>query len=161
MEVLEALQSRRSYRNFDPNYVIPKADLNKIIDIAIRSPTGRNLQGIDLVVVTDHKKIDEASKILFDSWGEELQKNFNSRKQDYGCNNVITCDASCLVLLVANERAEPLFQKIDAGIMCMSIMSSARAFNLDTLCLGCFFFGNTKGVEQYFGIEEGKLVMAI
>ncbi|KAH0788991.1 nitroreductase family protein [Histomonas meleagridis] len=160
MEVLDALQSRRSYRNFDPNYVIPKEEVKKIIDLALQSPTGCNLQGIDLLVITDRKKIDEASKILYDSWDEDFQKKLDTRKQD-GCTNVVTCDASCLIIMVSNERAQEQFQKIDAGIMCMSIMSSARAFNLDSLCLGCFLAGDKKGVEQYFGIGEGKLTMAI
>ncbi|KAH0794632.1 nitroreductase family protein [Histomonas meleagridis] len=162
MDVLEAIKSRRSYRNFDVNYEIPEEDLQKIIEVVLSSPTACNYQDIDLLVVTNKQKIDEATKIIFDSWDKNMQDSFNKRIQEYGCKNVITGDATCVIFLVENERAtDPLFKDIDAGIISMSIMASVRVFGLDTLCLGSLLWGNTKGLEQYLGIGEGKLRMAV
>ena len=57
MQTLEALNTRRSVRNFDPSFVIPKEDLDKIIKAALNSPSAINLQEHDLIVVTNKEKI--------------------------------------------------------------------------------------------------------
>ena len=74
MDVLEAIQTRRSIRHFDPNYTIPKEDLHKIVDLTLLSPTAMNKQGIDLVVVTNRQKIDEATEILSDQSMQEHKR---------------------------------------------------------------------------------------
>ncbi|KAH0789126.1 nitroreductase family protein [Histomonas meleagridis] len=161
MDVIEAFNSRRSYRNFDPNFEIPEADLNKLVDMVLDCPSFCNFQGNDLLVVTDRKKIDEATKIIFDSWSKEQQDTFNKRKEEYGCKNVITGDASAIIFIVSNERADKDLKKVDAGVISMAIMMLARSFGLDTLGLGCLYWGNTKGMEEYLGIGEGNYNMAV
>ena len=161
MEVLEALQTRRSIRQFDQCYTIPKDELHKIVDLALLSPTALNKQGIDLVVVSNREKIDEATDITLNSYDVGMKNNFNERKKDLGVKNVLTCDASCVIFLVANERADANFINIDAGIMCMSIMTAARNYNYQTLCLGSLLWGDKNGLEKSLGIEKDKLVMAV
>lgn len=162
MEVLEALQTRRSVRQFDPNYAIPKEELQQIANYALMSPTALNRQEIDLVVVSDRKKIDEACDIIFNSIDENMQNAFAKRKDDFGVKNVLTCDASSLFILVSNERAaEENFIGIDTGIMCMSIMAAARHFQYHTLCLGSLLWGNKNGLEEKLGIKKDSMVMVV
>lgn len=163
MDVLEALRSRRTVRQYEPDYTIPRDQLDKIINIALDSPTGRNLQEIDLVVCTNRQKLDEATKISFDSWDEARRSRWLNRKTDLGVTNVVTCDASCVVFLVFNEERcqDRQFAEIDSGIMLMSIMAAAREFGLQTMCLGALLWGNKAGLEKSLGIPEGHLLMAV
>ncbi|OHT04667.1 nitroreductase family protein [Tritrichomonas foetus] len=161
MDVIEALKTRRTVRQFEPDYTIPRDQLQQIVDVALISPTGRNLQGLDLVVCTNRQKLDEATKITFDSWPEDRRERWTNRKQDYGVKNVVTCDASCVIFLVSNERADEQFLNVDAGIVSMAIMAAAREFDLHTMCIGALLWGDKAGLEASLGIETGKLVMAV
>ena len=160
MNVLDALNSRRTVRQYDATYTIPEDVLKQIVDCGLDSPTGCDMQGIDLVVVTDRAKIDEATGITFRSFDEARQERWNMRKQDYGVKNVVSCDASCVIFLVANERAGE-FVNVDAGIMTMAMMAAARNFDLHTMCLGALLWGDKAGLEKCIGAPEGKLVMAL
>lgn len=161
MNVIEALETRRTIREYDSEYKIPQDVLGKIVDVALDAPTGCNNQPIDLLVVTNRDTIDRATKITFDSWPEEKRNNWNKRKEQYGVKNVVSCDASCIIFLVSNERADQDFVQIDAGIISMAIMTAARNFDLHTMCLGALLWGNKAGLEECLGIPQGKMVMAV
>ena len=161
MDVLEALQSRRTVRQYDRNYSIPKDVLNKLVDIALESPTARDAQGIDLVVVTNREKIDELTKISYDSWDEDRKKGWAERVETYGVKNVVSCDAPCLFFLVANDHCIPSYLGIDGGIMLMSIMAGCREFGLQSMCIGAMTWGDKAGVERALGVKEGSLVMIL
>jgi nitroreductase len=162
MEVIEALKSRRTIRQYDTNYNIPDDIINQLINAALDSPTGRNAQEIDLVVLANRAKIDEAMKITFDSWPADQQARWNGRKAEYGIANVISCDAPAIFFFVENERsADVPWAPVDTGIMCQSLMAAARAFGLHSMCLGALRWGNKAGLEKYLGIAEGKMVMGL
>ena len=161
MEVLEAIKSRRTVRQYDPTYTIPDDILQQLIDIALDSPTGRNLQGIDLLVVTNRAKIDEATMITFNSWDESARERWNHRKEQYGVKNVVSCDAPAIFFFVKNENADDQFVQIDVGIMVESLMAAARHFDYHSMCIGALLWGNKAGLEKCLGIPEGKLLMAL
>jgi nitroreductase len=52
MDVIQAIKSRRSVRQFQPNPV-PKEKILKILDCARFAPTARNVQPWEFIVVTD------------------------------------------------------------------------------------------------------------
>ena len=58
MDVLEAIRTRRSIRNYtgDP---IPRQDLETLIDAARLAPSGHNEQPWDFIVVTERALIDQ------------------------------------------------------------------------------------------------------
>jgi nitroreductase len=62
MENLELLKYRRSVRSFNSKR-IPWADLEAIIDAARFSPTARNVQPWEFVVITDKHKLAELAKL--------------------------------------------------------------------------------------------------
>jgi nitroreductase len=62
---LAALLSRRTVRQYDPFYEIPKDVLRKILEAALASPTAANMQGLDLVVVTNKSVISSTSKAIY------------------------------------------------------------------------------------------------
>ncbi len=60
MEALEAIQKRRSVRKFTGD-IVPRADLEKIVDAGRLAATGSNRQPWDFIVVTDREMIDRLS----------------------------------------------------------------------------------------------------
>ena len=68
--ILEALKHRRTIRNYDPDYEIPKEQLDEIINAAQISPTSKDLQEVDFIVLRNKTKIDEIEKIILNEFPE-------------------------------------------------------------------------------------------
>jgi len=165
MNALDAIDRRRSIRAFDPDHIIPKEQMDQIIKAACHSPTANNSQEVDIIVVHNNEKINKASDIIYTAWPEGVKGFFDSRKADYGVQNVITCDAPYLVLFVLNGNEKNIqistLPYVDTGIMTMALMVAASSLGLDTLCLGSLLWGNVEGLEEYLEIPKGKLAMAV
>ena len=160
---LAALERRRTIRNYDPNWQIPKDQMDKIMNAAQLSPTACNFQGQDYIVVTNKEKLAKLEKIIIDSLPEDnFKKHFVERKERHGVNNVVTCDAPCVVLIVKNERANEDWIKIDAGIACMSIIMAAQNFGIESMCLGVVALNSTQDkCEELFGLKKGSLLLGV
>ncbi|EAY05392.1 nitroreductase family protein [Trichomonas vaginalis G3] len=154
---LAALKHRRTIRNFDPNYVIPKEQLTEIVNMGLNSPSAKNLQSIDLVVITNKKKIKELNDICYSCFPKEVQANFDMRKGKYAVSNTVVGDAPCVILLVKNERAEKWVQ-VDAGMMLMSLIVAAQEFKLESLPMGSVCHAK---VEEHFGLKPGSLLVGL
>ncbi len=64
MNVATAILSRRSVRHFDPEHKMNKKEIDKLLSLAVQSPTAFNIQNWRFVVVRDaalRKKIRAAS----------------------------------------------------------------------------------------------------
>ena len=160
---LEALERRRTIRQYDPDWQIPKDQMDKIMHAAQLSPTACNYQGQDYIVVTNKEKLAQMEKIVIDSLPEDnFKKHFVERKERHGVNNVVTCDAPCVVLIVKNERANEDWIKIDAGIACMSIIMAAQNFGIESMCLGVVAMKCTQDkCEELFGLKKGSLLLGV
>ena len=160
---LEALERRRTIRQYDPDWQIPKDQMDKIMHAAQLSPTACNYQGQDYIVVTNKEKLAQMGKIVIDSLPEDnFKKHFVERKERHGVNNVVTCDAPCVVLIVKNERANEDWIKIDAGIACMSIIMAAQNFGIESMCLGVVAMKCTQDkCEELFGLKKGSLLLGV
>ena len=62
METWEAITTRRNVREFSPEPLKPE-HLDRILEAAWRSPSSRNSQPWDFVVVTDRGGLEELSKV--------------------------------------------------------------------------------------------------
>lgn len=67
METISAIQSRRAVKHFDQNHEIPLDIEQKILSLAIQSPTAFNIQNWRFVVVKDHNL---RQKIRDAAWGQ-------------------------------------------------------------------------------------------
>lgn len=153
MDVFEAIESRRAIKHFDPEHRMTDAEIERLLDAAILSPTAFNLQHWRFVLVKDlelRKKVREAA------WGQAQ-----------------VTDASLLIVLCANvsawEKPQPywagapqevqdfLLPKIDAyyrdrervqvdeamrscGIVAQTIMLAAKAIGYDSCPMDGFDF---------------------
>lgn len=85
MNVPAAIQNRRSVRNFDPDHKMHKKEIEKLLSLAVQSPTAFNIQNWRFVIVQD----------------PELRKAI--RKASWDQPQVT--DASLLVILCADLKA--------------------------------------------------------
>lgn len=53
MHVLEAIETRRAVKHYDPNFVMPEADFDKLIQAGRLAPTAFNIQHTRFVVIKD------------------------------------------------------------------------------------------------------------
>jgi len=62
METWDAIRARRNVRTFEDR-PIPSDDLDRILEAGRRSPSSRNWQPWDFVVVTDRERLQELAKV--------------------------------------------------------------------------------------------------
>ncbi|MDR5171085.1 nitroreductase family protein [Methylobacillus flagellatus] len=85
MNVIEAIESRRSVKAYDASHVMPEAEIEKLLSLAVLSPTAFNIQNWRFVLVQD----------------PELRKQVRAASWD----QAQVTDASLLVVLTADLKA--------------------------------------------------------
>jgi len=53
MNVIKAIETRRAVKNYDPNYQMTEAEIEKLMSLALLAPTAFNIQNWRFVVVRD------------------------------------------------------------------------------------------------------------
>jgi len=53
MDTIDAIYARRAVKHFEPGHAMPEADLRKLLEAAVQSPTSFNIQHWRFVVVRD------------------------------------------------------------------------------------------------------------
>jgi len=53
MDTFDAIRERRAVKHYDPDFEMPEADVEKLFDLALLSPTSFNIQNWRFVVVRD------------------------------------------------------------------------------------------------------------
>ena len=115
------------------------------------------------IIVTNKEKLSKLKEVIINSLPENnFKKHFIERKERHGVNNVVTCDAPIIILIVKNERANDDWIKIDSGIASMSIMIAAQNFGIESMCLGVVAMKETQEkCEQLFELKKGSLVLGV
>jgi nitroreductase len=85
MRVSEAVEARRSVKAFDPNHAMSKAEIDRLMTLAMLSPTAFNIQNWRFLLATD----------------PELRKRIRAASWD----QAQVTDASLLVILTADLKA--------------------------------------------------------
>jgi nitroreductase len=104
----DAIRSRRDVRDFDDRPV-PQADLEQILEAGRRSPSSRNSQPWDFIVVTDRQQLTELAGV----W----------RGGGHVARSALT------IALIAPADARPRVQ-FDLGQVTMSIMLAAAGLGI-------------------------------
>lgn len=66
MTVLEAIDSRRSIKHYDPEHVMPEEDLKELIRLTKLAPSSFNMQNYRLVVVRDKALRQQLREVAWD-----------------------------------------------------------------------------------------------
>lgn len=191
MNILEAIEKRRSIRAFKPD-PIPKEILEKILNVSLRSPSYTNSQPWEIVVVTGEKK-DELSKELLklvkmeepiqpdipkpSSWPPDIKERIDEHfKRRYKVLGIEENDkekkkelrlanfrffGAPAVIFLFQEKSLPLWSIFDMGAFAMAIMLSALEFGLHTCPQGSLT-DYSSVVKKILGIpEEKRLILGI
>ena len=67
MKTIDAIHSRRSIKNFDANHSMTEEEVNKLLSLAILSPTAFNIQNWRFVVVSDQELRKQIRTV---AWGQ-------------------------------------------------------------------------------------------
>jgi nitroreductase len=66
MDTLDAIELRRSVKAYDPDYVMPTDDVNRLLELAVLSPTAFNLQHWRFVIIEDRALRQQLRSIAWD-----------------------------------------------------------------------------------------------
>jgi nitroreductase len=64
-KLLRFIRKRRSHRHFKDK-VVPRADLEALVDVCRYAPTGSNTQKVEILVITDQEKIKRLSSLCIE-----------------------------------------------------------------------------------------------
>ncbi len=154
MNVLKAIESRRSVKDFDPTHKMSQAEIDQLMSAAILSPTAFNIQNWRFVVVTDpvlrqqirtvswnQPQVEKASLLIvltadLKSWTKQPErywKNAPKKAQDQ------------LIPMISNfYEGNEQMQRDEAmrscGMAAMTIMLTAKEMGYDTCPMDGFDF---------------------
>jgi len=154
LNVIEAIQTRRSIKHYDTNHKMTQAEIESLLSLAMLSPTAFNIQHWRFVVVTDpvlrqqiravswnQAQVEEASLLIvltadLQAWAKQPSRywaNAPQPVQDY------------LVPAIGhyyenNERAQRDEAMRSCGIAAQTIMLAAKEMGYDTCPMDGFDF---------------------
>ena len=146
MDTFEAIEKRRSIKNFDPNHVMTKQEIDKILSAAIQSPTSYNIQNWRFVTITNKEtkarlraaswnqsQVTDASVVIvlcadLHAWEKDparYWKNAPKSTQDY-----------LVPAIIEAYKGQDQFQRDEAirscGMAAQTIMLAAKAMDYDS-----------------------------
>jgi len=133
METWDAITSRRNVRSYTSQPVSAE-DLDRILEAGRRSPSSRNTQPWDFVLVTDREQLRELAKV----W--------------VGGGHLAGSAATIALVVSGEPGAEPRIQ-FDLGQATMSIMVAAADLGIGS---GHSAVGDQDLARQLLGLPEGK-----
>ena len=169
METIDAVYSRRSVKQYDADYVMPEADLQKILEAAIQSPTSFNIQHWRFVVVkdkdlrqqirtagNDQAQMTEASVLIVmtadvDAWKKDPQRYWRNAPSEV---------AKVLVDWIAPfHEGREFLQRDEAmrsiGIAMQTIMLAAKSLGYDSCPMIGFDFD---AVAKLINLPEDHVI---
>lgn len=66
MDTIEAIEKRRSVKHYDPNHEMPEAEVEKLLQTVILSPTAFNIQNWRFLIVKDKELRKEIRAVSWD-----------------------------------------------------------------------------------------------
>jgi nitroreductase len=116
MDAFEAIEKRRSIRNYEPTPV-PEEKLEKILEAARLAPSARNRQPRHFIVVTDAEKRKALSGGMFAKFLKQ---------------------SPVVIAACGDERAAPKWHAIDVAIAVENMVLAATGEGLGTCWIGSF-----------------------
>lgn len=114
METWDAIRSRKNVRTY-ADRPVAESDLGRILEAGWRTPSSRNQQRWDLVVVTDKERLEELSKV----WR----------------GGAHVADSAATIALIAPDESDQAVREsiqYDLGQLTMSLMLAAADLGIGT-----------------------------
>lgn len=169
MDVFEAIEKRRSIKNFDPSHIIPKQQIDKILSAAILSPTSYNIQNWRFVTIANK---DLQAKIRQASWNQAqvtdasvvviLCADLLAWKKDparYWKNAPQAARDYLIPAIIKSYEGQDQFQRDEAirscGMAAQTIMLAAKAMDYDS----CPMIGfDPKQVAKLINLPDDHII---
>lgn len=154
MNVIEAIQSRRSIKAYDPEHTMPQAEIDQLLSLAMLSPTAFNIQHWRFIAVTDpvlrqqvralswnQAQVEEASLLIVlaadtQAWAKQPERYWKDAPK-----------AAADVLVPAikqyytdNTQAQRDEAMRSCGMAAMTLMLAAKEMGYDTCPMDGFDF---------------------
>jgi nitroreductase len=150
-EVLSAIKSRRSIRNYSPDQ-ISQEHLDQIIEAGIYAPSAVNEQAWHFTVIQNRallSRIDETVKEQMAKSDVEWMRN-NAANPGFS----VTYHAPTLIVVSGNEAA--MSWQADCAFAMENMMLAAESLGIGSVCLGLVrFFLIQDGEAEKLGIPAG------
>jgi len=154
--MFEAVQQRRTCRQYNNSKKISREDLEKIVEAGRRAPTGCNYQSLDFFVVDKQEILDQVAEAVYSN----LPQGF----KDFMGNPGPVCifyGAPAAVFLVASRPLREDCAEYDMGIVTDSMLLAAHSLGIQSTTVGCARMGNGKAIQQLLGLPDDKAPMAV
>ncbi|QDU78941.1 Putative NAD(P)H nitroreductase MhqN [Polystyrenella longa] len=169
MDVIEAIQTRRAIKSFDPEFSLNRQDIEQLISVAKLAPSAFNIQHYRIVAVQDKEllqQISEAannqpqvtqSSVLFvlcadmQAWKKEPERYWShvDEKTQQNLANMIRNFYDGRDQLQRDEAIR------SSGLIAQTIMLTAKGMGLDSCPMDGFDF---EKVGQLIKLPEDHLV---
>ena len=143
----ELLQKNRSYRGYNKNYVVSRAELERLVGVCSKLPSGCNQQVLRYFLITKESGADRILPLIrIGAALPELHLPLPGTEPE----------AFIVCCTVANESR---LVDIDLGIALQSMALKAVEMGLNTLMIGAF---NREKLKETFALDcEPLMVMAV
>tara|TARA_B110000444_G_scaffold256528_1_gene293039 strand:- start:59 stop:721 length:663 start_codon:yes stop_codon:yes gene_type:complete len=120
MDVFEALYTTRAMRRVKEE-PIPEEILKKMVDAAVRAPSGSNRQGWKFIVVTDKQVKNQLGDFYREAWDYYI-KEFYGNNADMGASNVRDEEKAEQVVRISKSASwlSENFHKVPAQFVILS-----------------------------------------
>lgn len=169
MDTIKAIESRRAVKQFDPNHRISEADEQRLLSLALHSPTAFNIQNWRFVVVKDpilrqliraeawdQAQVTDASLLVI-LCGDLASWEKNPAR--YWRNVAPEVQEFLLPAIDAYYRDKPQVQRDEAmrscGIAAQTLMLAAKAMGYDSCPMDGFDF---PAVARLINLPEDHVV---
>jgi nitroreductase len=137
MDAWDAITSRRNVREFQDR-PIPSEDLDRILEAARRTPSSRNRQAWDFVVVTERATLEDLVGVWQGAWH-------------------VGGAAAAIMIVVPNDPDDASL-RYDAGQAAMSILLAAAGFGVG----GCHAAVRDQDLaRQILGVPGDRLCVSL
>ena len=129
-EVLKTIADRYSCRDFETT-PLTEEQIKSLVEAALASPSARNEQPWQVIVVTDKKLIEELDADGVRILSEMEDKTYYERVSARG--GKMLYDAPCLIMIASNGSE---YADIDCGILTQSLTLAAHSIGLGSVVIG-------------------------
>lgn len=141
------LRKNRSYRGYDPAYIVTEAQLRRIVEVCAKIPSGRNQQVLRFKLLTQTTGSDRMQG-LYKLGGAlpELHLPFPGTEPN-------------AFIFICSTVEPDKWVHMDVGIAAQSMLLKATEMGLGGICIGAF---NRNAIVETFALPcEPVLVLAI
>ncbi|MEB3316198.1 MAG: nitroreductase family protein [Candidatus Melainabacteria bacterium] len=169
LDTFSAIMQRRSVKYYDPDYRMSEAEVNKLLELALLSPTSFNMQNWRFVVVQDQALKEE---IWLASWKQNQVKdaslllvlcadlNAHERNPErYWANAPEQVSAAIVPMIKGFYKDNAQLQRDEAmrstGIASQTLMLAAKAMGYDSCPMVGF---DPKKVAEIIKLPEDHII---